>query len=164
MKDTDWSKVLQSQFRSEMLNALDKEVESLESTILTRVRPEDPDYNTVVEQATSGRYLLDLRRSGAFKVRGVKQGFKEDKIATDGPGVVYHNTWAHTAKLTSVRALLFRPNRGRRKLSLKDVKTAFLQANKYADGKVKYIYFRDPVTKGLVYYKQSGFFLVGKEV
>ena len=44
------------------------------------------DYDRAVKEAISGRYLLDIKRSGAWKARGVKQGFKEDKTQADGPG------------------------------------------------------------------------------
>ena len=39
---------------------------------------------------------------------------------------------------------------------VKDVSTAFLQSDPYPDGKVKYIWFRDPVTKLIKYYRQTG--------
>ena len=39
---------------------------------------------------------------------------------------------------------------------VKDASTAFLQSGPYPDGKVKYIWFRDPVSKLIKYYQQSG--------
>jgi hypothetical protein len=50
----------------------------------------------------------------------------------------------------------FRLNRGKRKIGVKDVSTAFLQADKYPDGTHKYINFKDPLTKEWRYFKQSG--------
>jgi hypothetical protein len=60
-------------------------VDSLCKTILTEVKPDDVDYAIAKEQAISGRFLLDIKRTGKYKARGVKQGFKEDKSTADGP-------------------------------------------------------------------------------
>ena len=56
----------------------------------------------------------------------------------------------------SVRVSLFRPNRGSRRVAIKDVCTAFLQSDKYPDGVVKYVCFKDPLTLQWEYFKQSG--------
>ena len=47
-------------------------------------------------------------------------------------------------------------NRGNRRIAIKDVSTAFLQSDKYPDGTVKYVSFKDPLTLKWHYYKQSG--------
>ena len=54
-----------------------------ESTILSPILSDHSRYNEAVETATPGRWLLDIKRNGTFKVRGVKQGFKEDKLTAD---------------------------------------------------------------------------------
>ena len=52
--------------------------------------------------------------------------------------------------------LLSRPNRGSRRIAVKDVRTAFLQSDKFPDDIVKYNKFMDPVTKVVEYYRQTG--------
>ena len=51
---------------------------------------------------------------------------------------------------------LSRPGRGNRRLAIKDVRTAFLQSNKFPEGIVEYISFKDPVTKVVEYFRQTG--------
>ena len=152
-KDMSWEAVLASDDRELAVRALKAEKDSLLSTILVHIDAEHPEYQAAVKEAISGRYLLDLKRVGVWKARGVKQGFKENKVSADGPGFVYY---AHVAKLASVRMLLSRPNRGNRRIAVKDVRTAFLQSDKFPDHIVKYIKFRDPVTKVVEYYRQTG--------
>ena len=72
---------------------------------------------------------------------GVKQGFKEDK-ALDGPGFVYYS---HVVKLYTIRISLFRPNRGSRRIAIQDVKTAFLQSDKFPPETIKYMKIFNPV-------------------
>ena len=145
--------MLQSDDRELAIRALKAEKKSLQSTILIPVGPNHPEYDVARRDAVSGRYILDLKRAGAWKARGVKQGFKEDKLTADGPGFVYY---AHVAKLMTVRMLLSRPGRGSRRLAIKDVRTAFLQSNKFPKEVIKYISFKDPVTKVVEYYRQTG--------
>ena len=54
-----------------------------------------------------------------------------------------------------VAVLMRRRSRGRA-LGIKDVSTAFLQSDPYPEGTIKYICFRDPVTRVWNYYRQSG--------
>ena len=108
-KDMDWKEVLQSDDRELAIRALKTEKDSLMSTILVALNSTEPEYEEAVRCAISGRYLLDLNRAGVWKVRGVKQGFKEDKMIADGLGFVYY---ARVAKLVTVRMLLSRPGRG----------------------------------------------------
>ena len=152
-KDLCWSNVLKSDDRELAIRALRAEKESLLSTILVPVGSDHPKFEDAKRLAVSGRYILDLKRAGAWKARGVKQGFKEDKLTADGPGFVYY---AHVAKLVTVRMLLSRPGRGNRRLAIKDVRTAFLQSNKFPDNVIKYISFKDPVTKVVEYFRQTG--------
>ena len=152
-KDISWVQALRTEGAPEAIAALEAEFASLESTILTRVEPGHPDFEEALALATPGRVLLDIRRKGTYKARGVKQGFKEDRILADGPDFNYY---AHVAKFVSVRTSLFRPNRGTRRVALKDVSTAFLQADAYADDVRKYVCFKWPTTGQWHYFKQSG--------
>ena len=151
-KDMSWEKVVNSSDRELAVKALKAEKDSLMSTILTPGDADHPEYSVAVKEAISDRFLLDLKRVRVWKARGVKQGFKENKETADGPGFVYY---AHVAKLASVCMLLSRPHRGSRRIAVKDVRTAFLQSNRFPPGIVKYIKFRDPVTKQIDYYRQS---------
>ena len=151
--DMDWSKALSSDDRDKVIMALEKEMESLTSTILTELSESDADYSEALELATPGRLLLGIKRSGNYKSRGVKQGFKEDTEQADGPNFNYY---AHVAKFNSIRMSTFRVDRGNRCIALKGVSTAFLQSNKYPDGTVKYVCFKDPLSKKWKYYRQTG--------
>jgi hypothetical protein len=152
-KDIDWSVALKGPDAAEVIAALEEELKSLCDTILTEIDPTDPEYQEAVKLATSGRFLLDIRRSSAYKARGVKQGFKENRTQADGPNFNYY---AHVAKFISIRTAIFRPNRGTRRLAVKDVRTAFLQSHKYPPGTVKYICFKYPTTNKWRYFRQSG--------
>jgi hypothetical protein len=152
-KDMDWQTALAGPDADKAIAALQLEMESLESTILTEIKTGDPEWEEAVRLATPGRLLLDIKRSGQYKARGVKQGFLENYEMADGPNFNYY---AHVAKLTSIRAALFRYKRGTRRLAVKDVKTAFLQSDPYPEGTVKYVCFKDPLTLQWKYYRQSG--------
>ena len=83
-KDMNWKKALDSEHRKPAIEALNNELTSLQKTILTEVFPTDPTYEVAVLNATPGRLLLDIKRSGKYKVRGVKQGFRENTFAPEG--------------------------------------------------------------------------------
>ena len=106
-----------------------------------------------MECATPGRILLDIKRLGKYKARGVKQGFRENKLVADGPDFNYYS---HVVKFDTVRAALFRRRKLSRVRGIKDVSTAFLQSHSYVEGKYKYICFKHPVTGVWKYYRQSG--------
>ena len=152
-KDMSWKKALAGTDRNKAIEAFDKELASLESSILTRVHPGSKEYDIARQKATSGRFLLDIKRSGKYKARGIKQGFKEDKEQADGYDFNYY---AHVAKLTSARTALFRPNRRGRRMALKDVSTAFLQSHKYGHGKYKFLSMKHPITGEMLYFRQDG--------
>jgi hypothetical protein len=152
-KDMNWSQAMQGPDRDSIIEALLSEESSLEGSILEEITTDHPDYDEAVRDAISGRYLLDLRRSGQYKARGVKQGFKEDKATADGPGFSYYS---HMAKLTIVRMLLFRRNRGNRKLAIKDVCTAFLQSKPFPPHIRKFMKIRNPFTGAIKHYRQHG--------
>ena len=76
-----------------IISSFHDERDSLLSTVLTLVEKDDPEYDKLYQMAVTGRYLLDLRRNEAYKTRGVKQGFKENKITaeSDGDGFNYYS-------------------------------------------------------------------------
>ena len=80
-----WKKGLDSNQRQAVITALDLEMTSPQKTILTTITKDDEDFALAVKTATPRRLLLDIKRSGKYKVRGVKQGFKEDKELSDSP-------------------------------------------------------------------------------
>jgi hypothetical protein len=153
-KDMNWKKALESDQKQDALAALDKELTSLQKTILTAITPEDKDWEIAVKTATPGRLLLDIKRSGKHKCRGVKQGFRENKEQADG---VDFNYYSNVVKLNAVRIALFSKRSGHnRQIGIKDVSTAFLQSDSYEKGVYKYICFKHPVTLQWIYYRQSG--------
>jgi len=155
-KDGDWPKILASEDREEALNALDKEIHSLIHTfdVLEPILEGDPDYEEAQQLACSGRYIIARRRDGKLKARAVKQGFKEDLIAADGPDFNYY---ANVAKMDTVRATYFRRRRGNRKTVIRDAKCAYLQSHKYPkDHPKKYACFKHPQTSQWTYFRQKG--------
>ena len=68
-----------------------EEHSSLEGTILTQLEPGTAEYEKARKDSTSGRFLLDVKRSGKMKPRGIKQGFKEDKETADGFDFNYYS-------------------------------------------------------------------------
>ena len=93
-KDMDWNLALKGPDADKAITALENELTSLTSTILTEIDENDSEYTQAVDLATPGRLLLSTKRSGSYKGRGVKQGFKEDTEQADGPNFNYY---AHVA-------------------------------------------------------------------
>ena len=151
-KNIQWKEALAGDDRDKAIAAFNAERDSLMSTILELLTQDHPEYETAVKEAVSGRYLLDIRRNAMWKCRGVKQGFKEDKTI-DGPGFVYYS---HVVKLYTIRISLFRPNRGTRRIAIQDVKTAFLQSDKFPPETIKYMKIYNPVQAELEYFRQWG--------
>ena len=135
-KDMDWDITLSGPDAGKATAALQLELDSLQSTILTRTHPDNEEFTVAKRLATPGRILLDIKRNGLYKACGVKHGFRENKSVADGPDFNYY---AHVAKLVAVRSALCRYKRGTRKIAVKDVKTAFLQSDPYPEGTTKYI-------------------------
>ena len=103
-KDMSWKKALADpDHREPALKALESEMTSLQSTILTEILAGKPEYKIAVEKATPGRLLLDVKRSGKHKVRGVKQGFRENLKETDGPDFNYYS---NVVKFEAVRTMM----------------------------------------------------------
>jgi hypothetical protein len=152
-KDMNWKKALDSEHRKPAIEALNNELTSLQKTILTEVFTTDPTYEVAVLNATPGRLLLDIKRSGKYKVRGVKQGFRENTAITDGPDFNYYSS---VVRLFTVRIALCSRRSREHIIAIKDVSTAFLQSESYPDGQVKYVSFKNPITGKWHYYSQSG--------
>jgi len=152
-KDMSWKKALSSDIREKVVAAFEKEYNSLVDTVLTHLDEDHPNWEIAIKEATTGRFLLDIKRDGTIKGRGVKRGFEENLAETDGPGFNYY---AHVAEMKAARVVVLRPGRGSRQLALKDVTTAFLQSIKYPDGKVKYVKFKNPITGEWMFFEQCG--------
>ena len=60
--DMNWTKALASDDRDLVIEALENEMESLKSTILTEVHSHDDDFNIACELVTPGRLLLAVKR------------------------------------------------------------------------------------------------------
>ena len=71
-KGIQWKKALASPDRDKAIAAFHAERDSLMSNILELLNPEHAEYSIALNDAVSGRYLLDERRSGMWKARGVK--------------------------------------------------------------------------------------------
>ena len=84
MKDLSWNQTLAGPDRDLAIEAFDKELNSLLNEILIPIPKDHPDRQQAEKLATAGRALLDYKRCGTYKARIVKQGFKEDKSATNG--------------------------------------------------------------------------------
>ena len=153
-KDISWKQYLGGEKRQEAIEAHNKEITSLCETILTPLKPDDPLWETAVKEATQSRILLDRKRSGLLKARLVKRGFLENRAIADGEDFDYY---ASVVKLHAVRTLLMsRRNLPNRVTKVRDVSVAFLQSNKFEDGKVKFLWYRNPITGCKEYFSQDG--------
>ena len=128
-KDMDWKKAIQGPNQAKLKAAFNKERDELIRKILTPIIKSHPLRARAEAEAISGRWLLDEKRDESWKCRGVKQGHKECRLTADGPDFNYAS---HVTKFSSIRTSLLRPNRGKRKIAIQDVATAFLQANAYS--------------------------------
>ena len=86
-KDMDWKKALASEYKLLVTEAFTKEKASPINCILQEMPPTDKGWETATREPTSDRYLLDIKRAEQYKCRGVKQGFKENKVIADACGV-----------------------------------------------------------------------------
>ena len=161
-RSLNWQRTLRSPDADKAVEAYKKELKSLQDTVLTLVKPTDSDYEQALQEACEGRVLLNIKRNGRYKARGVKMGNLEDRILADGANFCYQ---AHVAALSTVRMAVFRSGRAGssrssrrkwRRLALQDISTAFLQSHQYAEGKYKYVKFYDPLTGRVNYYRQTG--------
>lgn len=153
IKDMSWARVLASSRCDDAIAAFDKELTHLVDKILTEITPDDARYDHAVANAQPGRFLLDLKRNGKLKARGVQQGHLEDR-SIDG---VDFNYFSRVADLVSIRCAFFRPDRARRRVMTIDVSHAFLQSHEFGpDEPPRYLKFRNPITKKNMYFLQRG--------
>ena len=146
--------------------------------MLVELDPSHPKYKTAVAKATSGRCILEFMRVGTWKCRVVVRGYEEDKLALDGPNLIYA---ANVCELASVRNLLFTPrecphgaasgsdvifsNTGGPSatdddpivIAQCDVATADFEADKFAPNEPgRFLKLKDPVTGTVHYFWQRG--------
>ncbi len=152
-KDISWKKALASKDSNAVIESFHKERDSLLSTVLQFVDRDDPEYDELYKAAITGRYLLDVKRSGEYKTQGVKHGFKEDKSTADGTGFNYYS---NVAKLYTIRISFFRVNRGTRRVGLLDEQTAFLQSDSFPDWLKKSLLMWNPVELEWELFRQTG--------
>lgn len=153
IQDMPWRKVLNGPRGADAIAALNVEIMHLVDKILIEI-PLGHELRAEAEaKAQPGRFLLDLKRSGKLKARGVQQGHLEDR-SIDGETFNY---FSRVADLISVRACFFHPDRQHRDLLTIDVSHAFLQSTKFGpDEPRRFIKFKHPVTCTTVYYLQTG--------
>ena len=153
IKDMPWGKVLRSSRRAEAEAALNLEIHHLIDKILDPIDKGHSLYDEAVIKAMPGRFLLDMKRSGKLKVRGVQQGHLEDR-SVDGPNFNY---FARVADLISIRCAYFRPDRRRRKVITVDVSHAFLQSERFDPSEPpRFLKFKNPATGEIMYFLQRG--------
>ena len=118
MRDLRWKDFPHGEHRNKMLEAHKKEFDGLTGTILKELFPGDAEYKAA-QRGTNCRLVLEFKRVGAWKVRGVIQGFREDCVALDGEGFKYNSD---VAGLTAIRNAVFDPVWRNSDGTLKDVK------------------------------------------
>jgi len=152
-KDMNWEKALSGENAEQVIMAFHTGRDSLLDSVLKLVTKDDPEYEQLMREAVSGRYLLDVKRSGKYKARGVKHGFKEDKATADGEGFDYYS---HVVKFYTIRISFFRPNRGSREVAFLDESTAFLQSDDFPIELVKALVMWNPISRVRELFRQSG--------
>ena len=106
MRDVKWQDHLHSTDHDAIMKAYHAEWDALKASILIESDPSHPEYAEAVRRATGGRCILEFKRTGAWKVRVVVRGYKEDKVYLDGEGFDYA---ANVCEIGAVRNLLFEP-------------------------------------------------------
>ena len=152
-KDMSWKKALAGEDSAKVIESFHAERDSLLNTVLIKIEKDDPRYQEYHDLAVTGRYLLDVKRTGKYKTRGVKQGFKEDKLTADGYGFNYYS---HVVKLYTFRIAFFRTDRNVRRVAILDQSTAFLQSDKFPEHIKKYLLMRNPITLEWELFRQTG--------
>ena len=153
LKDIPWRMALQSSRKGDVIAALQTELDHLLGCILTPIGADHPERAAAERSAQPGRFLLDVKRSGKTKVRGVQQGHREDR-SIDGPDFNY---FSRVADLASIRMLFFRPDRRARDVITIDISFAFLQSVRFPPtDPPRYLRFMNPVSRGRLLFKQLG--------
>ena len=112
------------------LQAYEKENTALtgEGCVLRELLKGDSEWNAAVVRATQCRFILEFKRTGVWKVRMVIQGFRENKLALDGPGFNYAS---NVASLSGVRNAILAPMDSTIALASIDTATALLQSDRF---------------------------------
>ena len=108
----------------------------------------DPEWDDAIKRATQCRFILEFKRTGVWKVRMVIQGFRENKLALDGPGFNYAS---NVASMTGVRCAVLAPMDESIALASIDIATAFLQSDRFRDDEpddepARYLKVQDPIS------------------
>ena len=139
--------------------AYNKELKALLDSVLTPVEEGSKEWNDNFFSADHGRFHAsfkgrydELLVNPVIKVRGVKN---VEKYYTyyDGAG---YNYMAHVSELSTIRAVIFRPDRYKRALVSIDIATAFLQSDKFDEDEIRFIKFKNPFTSEWMLFKQTG--------
>ena len=154
--DLPWQPYLDHDVDGDLVKAAyESEVAGLLDTIFTELDPEDPEFAVAMDIGTRSRPILAKKRSGKYKARVVKLGHLESgeaRIRDDG---MYFNYSAHVIQLRNLRMILSMNMRDKRVVVI-DVSQAFLQANKFEDGKFKYTYWKDKLTGQTRAFRSTG--------
>ena len=111
IKDIQWKEALQGKDRGKAIAAFQAERDSLLDTVIVLIDPSDHTYAEAKELAITDRYLLDVKRNGIYKARGVKHGFKKTKLMLMVQDLSTTLTWQsctlsvwHSSGLTEIHA------------------------------------------------------------
>ena len=154
MKDLPWGKYLNSKHREDVVKAWENEISSLTATVLRELFDGDPELAEALASATPGRVILEFKRVGVWKARGVLQGFAEDKVRLDG---IDFNYASDVVGLSAVRSIIMRPLQEGESIGQMDISVAFLQSHLFpADAPPRYLRLKDPVSGSFRYFRQLG--------
>ena len=152
--ELQWKQELASTNRDKVVEAFRAEIDKLTANVLTPIPAEHPEFQDAKKLATPGRFILNRKRSGAWKCRGVVRGDLQDRERLDGADFVYY---AAASQAMAVRSLIFRGRRRRNwKRGTVDVRAAYTQSMKFdKDEPARYVYFKNPLDHQRMYFRQS---------
>ena len=137
-KEVPLEEAIQGPNGAEWVEAINKEVTALEHNTVSAIDPTDALYTQAVANAVPSRIILTEKRDGRKKARWIVQGCFESKDYDDP------SNHSHVATLNSVRCCVFRGDRRARTLASVDIRTAFLQSDRYQGNDwARYIKVRD---------------------
>ena len=133
------------------------EIDGLKRTIFVELGEGTAEFALALKGGTRSRVLLSQKRSNVLKARAVKRGDLENVLQTGGYHFCYN---ASVASLKTIRLILSLPRGGdgddELVLAVIDVSYAFLQSNRFEDGKVKYTFWKDVLTGKMRAFRASG--------
>ena len=154
MRDLPWKPYLSGKDAEVIRQSYAKELQSLCDTVLRELGPDDPELPDAKQSATPCRALLEFKRQGVWKSRVVIQGFRENKLALDGPDFQYASD---VIGLTAIRTLFLTPMRPGEAIAQMDISTAFLQSDLFPDdAPPRYLKLQCPVKGTVRYFRQYG--------